>query len=107
MLFKPHLLAKVLNGQKTQTRRLGPKQYRVGSTQPISHGYTKPQGYIKIIRKYRQPLCCISLSEARKEGFSSIEEFREAWRQINGGYNPDQVVDVYEFELVKKATLEV
>jgi hypothetical protein len=107
VLFKADLLAKILNGQKTQTRRTGQRQFTVGSIQPISHGYTKPAGYIKIIRKYRQPLCCISLKEARKEGFGSVEEFREAWRQINGGYNPDQVVDVYEFELVKKATLEV
>jgi hypothetical protein len=100
MLFKADLLAKILSGQKTQTRRLGPKQYRVGSIQPISSSYTKPAGYIKITKKYRQPLCCISESEAKKEGFNSTDEFREAWKQINGNYNPDQVVTFYEFLLV-------
>jgi len=102
MLFKADLLAKVLSGQKTQTRRLGPKQFTVGSIQPVSSGYTKPAGYIKILKKYRQPLCCISEKEAKKEGFNSIDEFRQAWIQINGNYNPDLVVTVYEFQLIKK-----
>jgi hypothetical protein len=100
MLFKADLLAKVLSGQKTQTRRIGKKQYTVGSIQPVSNGYTKPAGYIKILKKYRQPLCCISEKEAKKEGFNSIDEFRQAWLKINGTYNPDQVVTVYEFTLV-------
>jgi hypothetical protein len=102
MLFKPKLLVKILSGQKTQTRRTGTKQYTVGSTQPVSSGYTKPAGYIKILKKYRQPLCCISEKEARKEGYNSIEEFRQAWLEINGNYNPDQIVTVYEFKIVKK-----
>ncbi len=102
MLFKKELLAKVLSGQKTQTRRISKKQYTVGSTQPVSSGYTKPAGYIKILKKYRQPLCCISEKEARKEGYNSIEEFRQAWLEINGNYNPDQIVTVYEFKIVKK-----
>lgn len=106
MLFKAALLAKVLSGQKTQTRRLGPKQLTVGSIQPISSGYTKPAGYIKILKKYRQPLCCISEKEAKKEGFNSTQEFREAWRQINGAYNPDQVVTVYEFALVSQREIK-
>jgi hypothetical protein len=102
MLFKADLLAKVLSGQKTQTRRLGTKQFTVGSIQPVSSGYTKPAGYIKITRKYRQPLYCMSEKEAKKEGFNSLDEFRQTWIQINGAYNPDQVVTVYEFTLVPK-----
>jgi hypothetical protein len=102
MFFKAELLAKVLSGQKIQTRRSGSRQYRVGSIQSIRSGYTKPAGYIKITKKYRQPLCCISLKEAKKEGFNNIDEFRDAWRQINGSYDPDQVVTVYEFTLFPK-----
>ncbi len=103
MLFKADLLAKVLSGQKTQTRRTGVKEYKLGTVQPVCNGYKAPAGYVKITRKYRQPLCCISEKEAKKEGFSSIDEFRQAWLKINGSYNPDQVVTVYEFELVTKA----
>jgi hypothetical protein len=102
MLFKKHLATKVLDGTKTQTRRCTKKKYRVGSIQPVSNGYTKPAGYIKILKKYRQPLCCISEKEAKKEGYNSTDEFRQAWIQINGNYNPDLVVTVYEFQLIKK-----
>jgi hypothetical protein len=100
MLFKADLLAKVLSGQKTQTRRTGTRQYKLDSIQSIRSGYTKPAGYIKITRKYRQPLCCMSQKEAKKEGFNNLDEFRQAWIQINGSYNPDQVVTVYEFTLI-------
>ena len=102
MLFKADLLAKVLSGQKTETRRTGKNQYKEDSIQPINSNYTKPVAYIKILKKTRQPLCCMTEKNAQKEGFNNLMEFRDVWRQINGNYNPDQVVTVYEFKLIKK-----
>ena len=39
--------------------------------------------------------------EAKAKGFNTLEEFKETWRQINGPWNPDTIVTVYEFILHK------
>ena len=36
-----------------------------------------------------------------KEGGCTPEEFREAWRRINGGWDLDELVVVYEFKVVE------
>jgi hypothetical protein len=48
-----------------------------------------------------QRLGDITPEEARAEGGYSVEEFREAWRQIYGGWDPDEEVVVYEFKLLE------
>ena len=62
--------------------------------------FGKPEGYIRIIRKFRQRLGDISLEDVRKEGYGSLEEFKQAWIEINGSWDPDLVVIVYEFVLL-------
>lgn len=56
-------------------------------------------GYIEIVNKYRQRLGDITQEEARAEGFSSLEEFREFWENELGPWDPDLLVWVYEFKL--------
>ena len=100
MLFKKHLATKVLDGTKTQTRRCTKKKYRVGSIQPVKTSYyEKTQGHIQINRRFEQRLSDMTEEEARAEGFNSIAEFKQAWKAINGSWNPDQTVTAYEFTL--------
>ena len=58
----------------------------------------------------RQKLGGLTPEEAGKEGFSGIEKFREVWIRINGNWDPELEVVVYEFELAepppKKSHLE-
>jgi len=53
------------------------------------------------LKKYSQKLGEISEAEARKEGFNSLEEFKEAWIKIIGQWNPSLEVVAYEFKLDK------
>jgi hypothetical protein len=102
VLFKTHLLALVLQGRKTQTRRTSRYELTVGRIYTVKTNlYGQPQGYIKITQKYRQRLGDVSEPEAKAEGFNSIEEFQKAWKAINGSWNPEQIVTAYEFELVE------
>lgn len=39
--------------------------------------------------------------EAEREGFADFEEFRRYWIDLYGSYNPAQLVDRIEFELVQ------
>jgi len=100
MMFKRNLLELVLSGLKTQTRRLHKHTLKKGRTYTLKKNYYKNTGeYIKITRVAHQRLGDITKDDAEKEGFNSIEEFRNAWIRINGSWDPDMEVVVYDFEL--------
>lgn len=100
-LFKRRHIHKIQQCQKTQTRRTHKRTWKLGKTYSIRASYFgKPEGHIKISKKFQQKLGEISPEDVKREGFNSLEEFRTAWKEINGSWNPEQTVTVYEFELV-------
>jgi hypothetical protein len=100
MMFKRELLDLVISGKKTQTRRLHKRVLKVGRIYALKRSWIEFTGdYIKIIRVTRQKLSEVNEDEAGKEGFGSIEEFQKAWIRINGSWNPEMEVIVYDFEL--------
>jgi hypothetical protein len=102
MMFKRDLLDLVLSGVKTQTRRLHKRVLREGRIYTLKRNWSESTGkHIKITRVTHQRLGDVSEEEADKEGFSSIDEFRSAWIRINGSWDPDMVVTVYDFELTE------
>ncbi len=104
MLFKKHLLAKVMDGTKTQTRRIHKRTLKVGRTYGVTcRRYQKSQGHIKILRASPQRLFNVTEEEAKAEGFNNLAEFLEAWIKINGYLIPWQTVTTYEFQQVIKA----
>jgi len=101
-IFKRRHLRKVLSGDKTQTRRIHKYTWKLGKTYCIrDRWFSEPQGHIVVTRKFRQRLGDISSEDVRKEGYSSLEEFKQAWEETYGpeSWNPDLVVIVYEFKL--------
>jgi len=102
MMFKRELLDLVISGKKTQTRRLHKNLLKEKQKYVIKKNwYENTEHYIRITKVYSQKLGDVSEEEARKEGFSSREEFRDAWIRINGSWDSDIVVTVYEFELAE------
>ena len=100
MMFKRELLDLVIQGKKTQTRRRHKNLLKEKQKYVIKKNwYKNTEHYIRITKVYSQKLGDVSEEEAHKEGFSSIEEFRDAWIKINGSWDSDIVVTVYEFEL--------
>jgi hypothetical protein len=103
MLFKERLLKKVLRGQKTQTRRTHKRTLKPGRVYGIRSSYFgKPEGHIKILRTFKQRLGDISLEDVQKEGFKTLEEFQREWIKINGKWDPNQTVTVYEFQIAEE-----
>jgi hypothetical protein len=99
-IFKPELLKKILEGTKTQTRRPGKQRYREGRRYGVrSSRFKKSEAHIVITRSRREKLGDISREDAKKEGFSNVEEFQTTWRRIYRRWNPTQIVTVYDFEL--------
>jgi len=103
-IFKRHNLQKILEGRKTQTRRIHKHTWQVGKVYALrDRWFSKPQAHIIVTRKFRQKLGEIRLEDVKKEGFSSLEEFKAEWERLHGKWNPEQVVWVYEFKLVPSA----
>jgi hypothetical protein len=108
-IFKRRHLRKVLAGEKIQTRRTHKHTWKLGKTYSIrDRWFSKPQGHILVTRRFRQRLGDISPEDIRKEGYSSLEEFKQAWEKIHGpkSWNPDQIVICYEFKLKESSNHE-
>ena len=107
-IFKRRNLRKVLAQEKTQTRRTHRYTLSIGKTYCIrDRWFSKPQGHILITRKFKQQLGDISPEDVKKEGFESLEEFKQEWKECYGpdSWNPDQIVTAYEFKLADSKQL--
>ena len=114
MIFKPEMVEKILAGEKTVTRRPArpgnslhgpdwrPCRYEVGKTYAVQPGRgQKGVGRIRVLAVRRKPLGHYMLTdETLREGFQSFTRFRAYWEHLYGSYDPTQLVDRIEFELV-------
>jgi len=97
MRFTDDNLDLILQGKKTQTRRMWTKpQCQVGKIY-FAQSKRRRGIPIKITDMYRQRLGDISQEEIRKEGFNTLEEFQQVWNNIYGEWNDDITVWVIEF----------
>lgn len=107
MIFAPSTIDNVLNGSKTETRRLV-RNYkppvRVGRAYSIQQGRGKHAvGYffVKSVRKER--LLDITEAGAVKEGFPNREAFLREFARLNRGQLANPEVWVIEFQLASDA----
>ena len=101
-MFNKDLLEMVLSGRKTQTRRRHKHLLKEKQKYVVKRNwYKNTEYYIQIKKVYPQKLGDVSEEEAIKEGFSGLDEFRDVWIRINGSWDPEMVVTVYEFELAE------
>lgn len=107
MLFQEEHIGQIREGEKTATRRDWAENYNRPSEGSIRMASTKMfqkdancDCYIRVTDVYQEPLGEMTEEDATKEGGYSLEEFREVWKEINGEWDPELVVDVVEFEYV-------
>ena len=103
LIFKRDHIEQILQGIKTQTRRMHKRPLKAGRIYDIKKDWYHSTGIkIKIIKAYAQRLDDISKEEALAEGGYTVEEFKEVWRRINGRWDPDEDVVVYEFKVMEE-----
>ncbi len=107
MLFKPKYVEKIKKGTKTATRRDWEKKMaKKDGVYPVQTEMFQPKTecevFIKATDVYKNRLGNLTLSDARKEGGYSVEEFKEVWKEINGSWEPYKKVWVVEFEKISK-----
>ena len=98
MIFKPELLAKILDGTKAITRRRLPCRYQVDHWYTVQPGRGKKHVCHIFLTKVREErLGDINYSQAGREGFSLRSDFVKYWYRIHGAYDPDERVAVIEW----------
>ncbi len=103
-LFKRKHVELILQGRKTQTRRIHTYEWKLGSVYGVrDKWFGKAVAYIRVVRKFRQRLGDINLKDGGKEGYGSLKEFQRAWEEVHGqgSWHPNLMVTVYEFKIIE------
>jgi len=107
MLFNPEHVEPILGGEKTQTRRVWKRIHvKVGGVykaklKMLSRDYF---ALLKVTEIRQERLGDISEADAKAEGGYTVESYRREWIEINGTWDPDQVVYVISFVMVAAGT---
>lgn len=107
MIFKPVLIAKILEGSKTVTRRPVDDptrcRYEVGKVYGIQPGMARTSvARIRILSADRGPLGAIDDADAVLEGFADRAAFVEYWRNLyDDGFGAHYPVWRIAFEVVE------
>lgn len=107
ILFKDYHVKPILRGRKTQTRRVWKKQRaKVGSIHKVKTMMLSKDYHckIKILDVRQERLGDISADDVWAEGYPSLDEYVDAWIEINGSFDPDLVVYVVTFAVLAEAT---
>lgn len=111
-MFKEPLAAAIVKGQKTATRRRlseNPRspwhflagRYPVGKVFAVNPGRGVTRvAECEVTGRDIRLLGEVTTTDARREGFASVPEFREAWKSINGSDRSTERIHVIEFKLV-------
>ena len=105
MIFTSEHIDQIRSGEKTATRRQwDSRRATIGTTYRATIGAdmfvprSECDCFIRATDVYQQELGDMTEVDADREGGYSIDEFRSAWKDINGEWNPHETVWVVEFE---------
>jgi len=104
ILFKPEHKDLILKDEKTQTRRRGKLRWKIGAVHQAKLNFnkgSKPFAHLKIIAVREERLGDISKDDAQREGYASVDEYIQVFKQIYGGWDPEEKVWVIDFERVQ------
>jgi hypothetical protein len=107
VIFAPEMLAKVLSGEKTVTRRPnhnGECSYVPGRVYAVQPGRgEKAVAHIEIVDVWQERLADITEADAVREGFRDCQEFFAYWRRLYGG--PRLFTHVWRIEFSLQAAV--
>lgn len=93
----------IREGLKTQTMRRHKKPFKKGDLAVLKINFFEPwhqMTVVKIHDSYRQLLGEATDEDARREGYSSLVDFKADWPRVTKTpWNPNMEVSVYRLEL--------
>jgi hypothetical protein len=108
MLFKPEHVEPILSGRMTQIRKFWDKPMaKVGSIHKAKTALFSKNYFASIIITglRKEKLGAIIIEDAMREGYDDLVSYKEAWKKINGHWEPNSVVSVVSFELKERYDL--
>lgn len=109
MIFQSKHRDQIRTGEKTMTRRrwdenrvtIG-KTYRATLGGNVDQGMFTPRSectcFIRVTDVYQETLGEMDAMDAQREGGYTLDDFQEAWRDINGRWDSEEQVWVVVFE---------
>jgi len=109
ILFKSTHVEMILGKSKylkTETRRRGKKAWNVGAIHICQTNYQSSSAFarVKILSVKKEMLFEITQLSASKEGYASVEDFKNIWETINGEWI-NIPVWVIEFKVTEDLTI--
>jgi len=89
----------ILIGCKTQTSRKG--IYPNIKPGRIVRAAITHFADLEILDVHRKKLSDFDENDAQREGGYSLEEFKDVWKRLHGQWNPNEIVSVIKFRLVR------
>jgi hypothetical protein len=105
MLFKPYLVKPILSGHKTESRRLWRRcMVKVNGIYDAKTNFRNDSAFAKIKITYvrRERLGSMDNDGVRREGCSSLEEFKKIWIDIYGKWDDEAEVFVIGFSVIAR-----
>ncbi|HUW46390.1 MAG TPA: ParB/RepB/Spo0J family partition protein [Dehalococcoidia bacterium] len=90
----------ILIGRKMQTSRKG--IYPNIKSGRIVRAAITHFADLEILDVHRKKLSDFDENDAQREGGYSLEEFKNVWKKLHGQWNPNEIVSVIEFRLVRE-----
>jgi ASCH domain-containing protein len=102
IVFQPEHVALILDGQKTQTRRLWARcRVRVGSVHAcVARRFGAPFARVRVLSVRQEPLGAMSDDDAQRCGYQDRAAYHVAFERIYGTPTRDPLVWVVDFEVV-------
>ena len=89
----------ILVGRKTQTSRKG--VYPNIKPGRIVRAAITHFADLEIVDVHRKKLGDFDESDAQREGGYTLDQFKQVWKGLHGGWNPNEVVSIIRFRLVR------
>jgi len=101
--FRKTFAEQIIEGEKISTRRAKKPLVKVNKAYRIQIGFRYLPERIFVKGICTQRLGDMTIEDAKREGFASLDEFRESWMNIYGFWDDDRQVWVVDFEYIGAA----
>jgi ParB/RepB/Spo0J family partition protein len=102
LAFEPNDVEPILNGMKTQlaSRTLPSSRIKTGDTVHASV-YVPHFADLRIVSIERKRLRYFDEEDAKREGYSSLTEFKRAWKKKHGEWDNDELLHIVHFQKIE------
>jgi predicted transcriptional regulator len=102
LVFEPNDMEPVLKGAKTQISSPSTPDPKIKTGVIVQASVYVPHfADLRIVSVERKRLRYFDEEDVKREGYSSLAEFKRAWKKKHGEFNDDELVHIIHFEKIE------